>query len=86
MFSFGLKPAPSEAEGCGEDWSIQVDFGIGRRATIAEIQAADTGMEVDVGFQRVVDRLGQLLTPDVRRAERPLSGYRRFFREESTMP
>ena len=60
---------------------------IGRRATIAEIQAADPGMEVDVGFQRVVDRLGQLLTPDVRRAERPLWGqYRRSFREESTMP
>ena len=32
MFSFGLKPAPSETEGCGEDCSKYVDSEIGRRA------------------------------------------------------
>jgi hypothetical protein len=50
----------SEAECCGQDWTEQVHLDVGAWRPVAEIQAAQTAMQVDPRVERVVDRAHDL--------------------------
>src|SRR5579862_2946598 len=52
--------ARSEAEGGSDDGAVHVHIQPGTRETVVEVQAAKPTMQVDPGFERVVDRANHL--------------------------